>query len=54
MKEQGLRERLVPVAVGDGSPFDHGQWDVIVEPAATETNWQPSRVTPRRRLGVLR
>ena len=54
MKEQGLRERLVPVAVGDGSPFDHGEWDVVVEPAQGELSWQPSRVTPRRRLSLLR
>lgn len=29
---QGLRERLVPAAPAPGAPFDHGTFDVVVEP----------------------
>lgn len=26
------RERLVQVAAAPGSPFDHGQWEIVAEP----------------------
>jgi radical SAM protein with 4Fe4S-binding SPASM domain len=32
---QGLRERLVPAAAAPGTPFDHGTFDVVVEPLDT-------------------
>jgi radical SAM protein with 4Fe4S-binding SPASM domain len=32
MHRQGKRERLVPVAAPPGRPFDHGQFELIVEP----------------------
>lgn len=31
-REKGQRERLVQVAAAPGSPFDHGKWEIIVEP----------------------
>lgn len=30
--KQGLRERLVPAAAAPGAPFDHGTFDVVIEP----------------------
>jgi radical SAM protein with 4Fe4S-binding SPASM domain len=30
--KQGLRERLVPAAAATGAPFDHGTFDVVIEP----------------------
>ena len=36
MKRSGLRERLVPVSPAPGEPFDHGLFDLIVEP------WEPA------------
>jgi radical SAM protein with 4Fe4S-binding SPASM domain len=30
---RGLRERLVPVEAAPGLPFDHGRFDIVVEPA---------------------
>jgi hypothetical protein len=34
MQRYGLRERLVPASPAPGLPFDHGTFDLIVEPAA--------------------
>jgi radical SAM protein with 4Fe4S-binding SPASM domain len=31
-KKQGLRERLVPTKPAEGKPFDHGLFDLVVEP----------------------
>ena len=33
--ERGERERLVPVEAASGLPFDHGRFEIIVEPAPT-------------------
>jgi len=30
--KQGLRERLVPAAAAPGAPFDHGTFDLVIEP----------------------
>jgi len=30
--KQGLRERLVPASSATGAPFDHGTFDVVIEP----------------------
>ena len=30
--KRGLRERLVQVARGNGAPFDHGKFEIVVEP----------------------
>ncbi len=32
LREDGLRERVVPVAAAPGEPFDHGLFDLVVEP----------------------
>jgi radical SAM protein with 4Fe4S-binding SPASM domain len=32
LQQQGLRERLVPVAAAPGIPFDHGRFALVVEP----------------------
>ena len=36
MEKQGLRERIVPVAAAPGEPFDHGLFELHVEPATTK------------------
>jgi radical SAM protein with 4Fe4S-binding SPASM domain len=33
MQRQGLRERLVPASPAPGRPFDHGTFELVVEPA---------------------
>lgn len=33
--KQGLRERLVPATAAPGAPFDHGTFDLVVEPLDT-------------------
>lgn len=33
MAKQGLRERLVPATPAPGAPFDHGTFELVVEPA---------------------
>jgi hypothetical protein len=57
MRERGLTERLVMVSPGDGAPFDHGLWEIVVEPARPELptidTWEPSRPRARRALKVL-
>ena len=30
--KQGLRERLVPAAAATGAPFDHGTFELVIEP----------------------
>ncbi len=57
-EKQGLHEVLPLRTPGDGSPFDHGAWDVRVEPAKGSSNevvaaWSPGRTEPRRRLRVM-
>jgi len=32
LRKDGLRERVVPVAAAPGEPFDHGLFDLVVEP----------------------
>ena len=43
-EKRGLRERLVQVESAPGTPFDHGRFDLVVEPIGAETS------TTRRRL----
>jgi radical SAM protein with 4Fe4S-binding SPASM domain len=50
MKERGLRERLVRVAAAPGRPFDHGLFDVVVEPAGGAGAPGEHAETERRRL----
>jgi radical SAM protein with 4Fe4S-binding SPASM domain len=50
MNKIGLREVLTLNTPGDGAPFDHGTWDIRVEPATTSPAWTPERTQPRRRL----
>jgi len=42
--KQGLRERLVPVTAAPGAPFDHGTFDVVIEPL--DTPMPPIRRSP--------
>jgi radical SAM protein with 4Fe4S-binding SPASM domain len=50
--KQGLRERIVPVAPAPGEPFDHGLFELVVEPKpaqatqAAETT-EPAQTTQR-------
>lgn len=48
MKRRGLRERLVKVENAPGLPFDHGRFEIVVEPSTT-----PRPVSQRFRLPVL-
>ncbi|WP_101832817.1 radical SAM/SPASM domain-containing protein [Frankia canadensis] len=43
-RRRGVRERLVPVAPAPGQPFDHGLFDVVVEPLTAA--W-PADLRPR-------
>jgi radical SAM protein with 4Fe4S-binding SPASM domain len=54
-RERGLRERLVLLEKGPGEPFDHGIWDIVLEPATPEiAPWEiPPTVSPRRRLRLV-
>jgi radical SAM protein with 4Fe4S-binding SPASM domain len=47
MARRGLRERLVKVAEAPGLPFDHGRFEIVVEPAT-----QPE-AAKRRRLQTV-
>ncbi|MFK7985110.1 MAG: radical SAM protein [Sandaracinaceae bacterium] len=42
---RGLRERLVPKDAADGQPFDHGLFDIVVEPAGAPEPARPERHT---------
>jgi radical SAM protein with 4Fe4S-binding SPASM domain len=33
-ERRGLRERLVPITRAPGVPFDHGRFEIVVEPAS--------------------
>ncbi len=54
--ERGERERLTLVEKGDGTPFDHGRWEITVEPATGDAEpWtRPDVISPRRRLRIVR
>ena len=41
MDKGGLRERLVKVKDAQGLPFDHGEFEIVVEPARTR---EPDRI----------
>ncbi|HYE29612.1 MAG TPA: radical SAM protein [Allosphingosinicella sp.] len=41
MDRKGLRERLVKVRDAEGLPFDHGEFEIVVEPARTR---EPDRI----------
>ena len=45
LAKQGLRERLVPGAAAPGTPFDHGLFELITEPAGA-----PDPLPPPERL----
>ena len=63
MRKRGLRERLVRVEPAPGQPFDHGLFEIVVEPAgdiAASTlppgaaPWPAPEIAPRRgRLPLL-
>ncbi len=45
LAKQGLRERLVPAAAASGVPFDHGLFDIVVEPLdAPDPTYAPERL----------
>ena len=46
-EKRGLRERLVQVESAPGTPFDHGRFDLVVEPMGAETS------ATRRRLPLV-
>jgi radical SAM protein with 4Fe4S-binding SPASM domain len=45
MKRQGKRERIVQVAAAPGDPFDHGLFEIVVEPWIDEDNAPVSDVS---------
>ena len=46
LAERGLRERLVPASPAPGAPFDHGTFDLVVEPLdAPEPPPPPARLS---------
>ena len=51
--ERGQREKLVRVAPPPGEPFDHGLWEIVVEPASQEPWTVPAITPPRRRLRLV-
>ncbi len=55
MAERGLRERLVPIRAAPGEPFDHGQFDLIEEPAdSPSAAWPaPTMSASTRRLPLI-
>jgi radical SAM protein with 4Fe4S-binding SPASM domain len=44
MDRQGLRERLVKVKDADGRPFDHGEFELVVEPVRQTPERVPDRI----------
>lgn len=48
MHDRGLRERLVPAERAPGAPFDHGRFDLVVEPAGAPADPWPTVETARR------
>jgi hypothetical protein len=55
LRGQGLRERLVQVEQAPGEPFDHGRFEIVVEPFIEEDVPSPASPSPtrgRRRLPV--
>lgn len=54
LAREGLRERLVPRQAAQGDPFDHGLFELVLEPWASPEPEAPSDVTratrPARRL----
>jgi hypothetical protein len=45
LAKQGHRERLVPAAAAQGLPFDHGTFEIVVEPLDA-----PDMIPPPERL----
>lgn len=41
MDRRGLRERVVPATPAPGEPFDHGTFQIVVEPAMREARGNP-------------
>ena len=55
LRAKGLRERLVQVEQAPGEPFDHGRFELVVEPFVEEGVPSPASPSPargRRRLPV--
>jgi radical SAM protein with 4Fe4S-binding SPASM domain len=55
LRERGLRERLVQVEEAPGEPFDHGRFDLVVEPFVDEGMPAAEAAKPapgRRRLPI--
>lgn len=52
--KQGLRERLVPAAAAPGAPFDHGTFDVVVEPLDSPPDAPDPALTAERLVQVTR
>lgn len=56
MQKRGLRERLVRVEPPPGRPFDHGLFDIVVEPAEERPSgaaWPAVEPPPRVRLPLV-
>lgn len=52
MRARGLRERLEQIEAAPGTPFDHGRWEIVVEPWVDGAGvHEPSR--PSKRLRVV-
>jgi radical SAM protein with 4Fe4S-binding SPASM domain len=53
-RERGERERLVLVENPEGVPFDHGRWDIVIEPAGPSAPWPtPAANQPKRKLRLV-
>jgi radical SAM protein with 4Fe4S-binding SPASM domain len=48
LRDQGLRERLVQVEQAPGEPFDHGRFELLVEPFVEEGVPPPASPSPAR------
>ena len=44
--KQGLRERIVPVAPAPGEPFDHGLFELVVEPKPAQATQAAEAAEP--------
>ena len=51
---QGLCERLVPAAAATGAPFDHGTFDVVIEPLDTPSAAPDPALAAERLVQITR
>lgn len=51
---KGLRERLVPGSPAEGRPFDHGQFELVVEPFDSPDPSSPEEASPERLVQISR